>query len=281
MTVTGVLHQTTNSEVANAFFHTVAGWCMPVMAFGMLWVELKVLSHLFIDRPAPPPVRVAREPIARRTPAGPRTPWKRATPAITERAADRRESRTRDRGQAGVRELNQRVFGCVRESMSLADGALLAPILHTCEEGDFTVMPQEAAFPEPGHRSPGDRSEPNAVAGRIEAALRDSSPPAPALSSAPTAGDLLRALRRRWMLALALGGTLAGIAAVAVWYLMTPEYTAYAQIRVLSTQPTVNFSTADRAANQTPFTTYLRTQATQFKDHKVIEAALKRDEVKH
>ena len=41
---------------------------MMPLALGLLWLELKVLSSLFIDRPAPPPVRVAREPMARRKP---------------------------------------------------------------------------------------------------------------------------------------------------------------------------------------------------------------------
>jgi hypothetical protein len=129
-------------------------------------------------------------------------------------------------------------------------GAFLAPILLTCDEGDATVMPQEAAFPEPNNRP-----EPNPVAGRIEAALRDPARPAPALSSTPSAADLLRALRRRWMTAIALGGTLAAIAAVAVWYLMTPEYTAYAQIRVAAVPPTV-MPWSDKNESQTPFMTY-------------------------
>ncbi len=86
VTVAGILHYTTTSEAANAFFHDVAGWFMMPLALGMLWIELKVLSHLFIDRPAPPPVRVAREPLARRTPVGPRTARKRTTTAaVTER----------------------------------------------------------------------------------------------------------------------------------------------------------------------------------------------------
>jgi polysaccharide biosynthesis transport protein len=140
-------------------------------------------------------------------------------------------------------------------------------------------MPQEDAFPEPGPR-PNDRSEPPAVAGRIEAAPRESYPQAPALSSAPSIGDLLRALRRRWMTALALGGTLAAIAAIAVWYLMTPDYTAFAQIRVLSGQPVVDPANADRSGSQSSFMTYLRSQATQYKSHQVIQAALQRDEVK-
>ena len=140
-------------------------------------------------------------------------------------------------------------------------------------------MPQDAAFPEPGPR-PNDRSEPPPVAGRIEAAPRESYPQAPALSSTPTVGDLMRALRRRWMTAVALGGTLAALAAVAVWYLMTPDYTAFAQIRVQSSQPVVDPTNVDRANSQSSFMTYLRSQATQYKSHQVIQTALQRDEVK-
>jgi capsular exopolysaccharide synthesis family protein len=139
-------------------------------------------------------------------------------------------------------------------------------------------MPQEASFPEPSKRPPAERPEPNPVAGRIEAALREPLAPAPALASTPTVPDLLRALRRRWMTALALGGTLAAVAAVAVWYLMTPKYTAFAQIRVLSAPPSIYL---DRERNsQASFLTYLRAQASQFKSRNVIQAALKRDDVK-
>jgi exosortase len=59
VTTTGILHYTTSSEVANVFFHDAAGWVMMPLALGMLWLELKLLSYLFIDRPAPP-ARVAR-----------------------------------------------------------------------------------------------------------------------------------------------------------------------------------------------------------------------------
>ena len=134
-------------------------------------------------------------------------------------------------------------------------------------------MPQEAGLPEPN-----GRPEPNPVAGRIEPAPRDAYPPAPALSSAPTAGDLLRALRRRWMTALALGGTLAAIAGVAVWYLMTPKYTAFAYIRVLSVPP--NILIQEDKGGGSSFQTYLRAQASQFKSRNVIQAALKRDEMR-
>ncbi len=141
------------------------------------------------------------------------------------------------------------------------------------------MIPQEAGLPEPSHRPPADRQELKAVAGRIEAAVRDSYPQAPALSATPGVGELLRALRRRWMAAVALGGTLAAIAAVAVWYLMTPDYTAFAQIRVASTEPRVTYGN-ENASSQSAFITYLRAQATQFKSYNVIQAALQRDEMK-
>jgi capsular exopolysaccharide synthesis family protein len=136
-------------------------------------------------------------------------------------------------------------------------------------------MPQEAGFPDPNGRPP----EPGPVAGRIEPAPREAFPPAPALGATPTSVDLLRALRRRWMTALALGGTLAAIAAVAVWYLMTPKYTGFAMIRVLSTPPRLAEESGDRPGQAT-FTTYMKAQATQFKSRPVILAALKRDEMR-
>jgi len=48
ITVTGVLHRLVNAEVANAIFHDFAGWVMMPMALGFLYVELQVLSHLFV-----------------------------------------------------------------------------------------------------------------------------------------------------------------------------------------------------------------------------------------
>jgi exosortase len=83
ITVTGMLHEMVDSDVANIFFHDVAGWLMMPLALGMLWLELKVLAKLFVEapraqartprgnrnRPAAPPVprpRPARPRAARR-----------------------------------------------------------------------------------------------------------------------------------------------------------------------------------------------------------------------
>jgi exosortase len=87
ITATGILHETSNSETAKAFFHDVAGWLMMPIGLGFLWVELKIMARLFLvkaeqpNRPgrpsAPPaPIRralasdagVAKPPRARQTP---------------------------------------------------------------------------------------------------------------------------------------------------------------------------------------------------------------------
>jgi capsular exopolysaccharide synthesis family protein len=140
------------------------------------------------------------------------------------------------------------------------------------------MMPQEAGPPDPANPQPSGRPEPNPIAGRIDIPQppRDFGAP-PGLSGSPDARNLLQALRRRWMSAVALGGTLAGITAIAVWFLMAPEPTAFAQFRVSSVQPNI---TGDNPANQIAFPTYMKTLAAQLKSRPVIMKALERDEVK-
>ena len=68
ITSTGLLHELVSSEVANIVFHDLAGWLMMPLALGMLGVELKLLSHLFIEPATAQRVRVApqRQPAATR-----------------------------------------------------------------------------------------------------------------------------------------------------------------------------------------------------------------------
>jgi exosortase len=56
---TGVLYQFASGDLAHVFFHDVAGWLMMPLALGMLWLELKALNHLFIERSPNRPVRPA------------------------------------------------------------------------------------------------------------------------------------------------------------------------------------------------------------------------------
>jgi exosortase len=80
VTTTGIMYEMGYSEMANAFFHDVAGWLMMPIALGLLWVELKVLDLLFIEGPAPLP-RSTRDPARRAAlPSAPR-------PAATRRPA--------------------------------------------------------------------------------------------------------------------------------------------------------------------------------------------------
>jgi exosortase/archaeosortase family protein len=65
ITATGILHETTNSDTANVFFHDLGGWLMMPLGLLFLSVELKVLSHLFVDPPPLPP-RAVRNPALRR-----------------------------------------------------------------------------------------------------------------------------------------------------------------------------------------------------------------------
>ena len=46
---TGLLHQTLGARIADAVYHDLAGWVMMLLALSILWIECKLLPHLFID----------------------------------------------------------------------------------------------------------------------------------------------------------------------------------------------------------------------------------------
>jgi exosortase/archaeosortase family protein len=52
ITVTGVLHETVSSAIANLVFHDLAGWLMMPLALGAVWLEFWLLSLLFVERRA-------------------------------------------------------------------------------------------------------------------------------------------------------------------------------------------------------------------------------------
>jgi capsular exopolysaccharide synthesis family protein len=105
--------------------------------------------------------------------------------------------------------------------------------------------------------------------------------PPPGLSSGPDVFTLLKALRRRWLLALGLGSLVAAAAGVAAWFLLAGKYTAFALLHIASTQPRIVFRVADAPEGRYDFLTYQRTQAARLKSRFVLNAALKRDEVKN
>jgi exosortase len=65
ITATGILHEWVDSKTANAFFHDAAGWFMMPLALVFLWLELWVLSRLFLEPPAAPSGRVTAGPRPR------------------------------------------------------------------------------------------------------------------------------------------------------------------------------------------------------------------------
>src|SRR5262245_33082872 len=104
-----------------------------------------------------------------------------------------------------------------------------------------------------------------------------------ALANAAASGTdtaaLLKALARRWPLALVLGLILAGAGAAAAWYLLAAPYAAFAQVRVASKDGAWFGKNPDEGRSE--FLTYLRTQARHLKSRFVLSEALKRDEVKN
>jgi polysaccharide biosynthesis transport protein len=143
------------------------------------------------------------------------------------------------------------------------------------------VLPQDAGFPEPAKKAPSSRREDKAVAGRIDPPRRGlASDPHLAMtpsgySSSPELGSYLQALKRRWVSAAAIGGSLAVVAALAAWFLLTPKYIAFGRVRVAFDVPTI-----DRIPGRGDFMTYLKTQAGHLSGRKVISEALKKDEIK-
>jgi capsular exopolysaccharide synthesis family protein len=96
-----------------------------------------------------------------------------------------------------------------------------------------------------------------------------------ALWSRPDPIALLRALRRRWQLALAIGLVLAGVAMTVTWFMWPSKYTAFALLRVAAAPPRLVFDTADSKVGG-DFATYQRTQVQLIKSRFVLNAALRR-----
>jgi succinoglycan biosynthesis transport protein ExoP len=99
----------------------------------------------------------------------------------------------------------------------------------------------------------------------------------PARSATPTAVSLLKALRRRWLLALVLGLILGGLATVAMWY--TPVFSksgAYALVKINATPTNIVFAQHESVVD---YEKYQKTQAVQVKSQQVLKAALAQPQV--
>ncbi len=146
------------------------------------------------------------------------------------------------------------------------------------------MTPQDASYPEPTGNPPHARPDSRPVAGRVSpriaraAVLAASSPAPTALSAAPDFTALLKALRRRWLTAAVLSVLFGAVAAAATWYLMTPKYTAFVTLKVLSNPQDIIWH--ENPAGIAQQSTYVHSQAAAFKSRRIILHAMQQDEVK-
>ncbi|MBI2806382.1 MAG: polysaccharide biosynthesis tyrosine autokinase [Planctomycetes bacterium] len=101
--------------------------------------------------------------------------------------------------------------------------------------------------------------------------------PIPVLNSTPDAMSLLKALRRRWFLAGAVGFLAACLVGVAAWMLLPSRYTAFALLQV-SSRPS---PLTERLANREEFAITMKTTAARLKSRDVLMRTLSQDSVRH
>ncbi len=138
------------------------------------------------------------------------------------------------------------------------------------------MAPRDAHLPEPvSIPHPARRAAPRPQTTSVPRAAP--SPRPASLSSSPDLPALLRALQRRWLLALGLSLLLVPAAGVGAWVLMSPRYTAFAQLHIASVQPGLLAHNAEENRN---FAVYQKTQATKLKNRTILVNALAEDKVK-
>jgi capsular exopolysaccharide synthesis family protein len=130
-----------------------------------------------------------------------------------------------------------------------------------------------------------DRGNDPSRAGRIKPTKSKAAaaPAGPARAAAPSGPDmkaLLQALKRRWLLAAALSVLLGAAAAAGAWYGLAAKYTAFAQLKIAATTPSLVFRDVNNPDGRNDFATYQRTQAAALKNRYVLNAALKREDVR-
>jgi capsular exopolysaccharide synthesis family protein len=102
-------------------------------------------------------------------------------------------------------------------------------------------------------------------------------PAPPALSATPDAASLLKALRRRWFLAGALGVLAAGLAFTATWYLLPPKFLASALLRIDSRQQTG----LEQQNNRMDHSMAMKTSADRLKSREMLMKALNKEGVRN
>jgi exosortase len=82
ITVTGLLYQVANSELAEMVFHDLAGWVMMPMALGMLFMLQQILALLFVTEDSTVAVLAPRRQVAEPAPAAAVRPRQAASSAV-------------------------------------------------------------------------------------------------------------------------------------------------------------------------------------------------------
>ena len=101
--------------------------------------------------------------------------------------------------------------------------------------------------------------------------------PMPALTMSPDAFSLLKALKRRWFLAGALGLLLAGLVSAAAFVLLPARFTAFALLQV-SSKPN---PLMERLGGRDDFTLVQKTIAARLKSREVLMRTLSEEQVRH
>jgi capsular exopolysaccharide synthesis family protein len=97
-------------------------------------------------------------------------------------------------------------------------------------------------------------------------------PSPPALSESPNVLGLLKALRRRWRLALSLGLVVAAMCGSVTWFALPPmNYLAASRLRLAATPPKILFPTEE---TQGDYAMYRRTQIALIRSRNVLKRAL-------
>jgi capsular exopolysaccharide synthesis family protein len=151
------------------------------------------------------------------------------------------------------------------------------------------MVPPDNSSPEPASSAPRPQSGPlpTAVQPAVGTLLpvlaypRSSgghdSPLPPALAAHPDVFKLLKALKRRWLLAFCLGLLCAGGAMVVTYMVLPPgKYTASTLLKVALQQPRLIFATSEQ---QSDFDTYRRTQVVHIRSRPVLNTALRNPKV--
>ena len=126
-----------------------------------------------------------------------------------------------------------------------------------------------AKEPKPGELAPSRPEAPTVVPRRIIAVTGPSAAPA-GLSTTPDAMSLIKALRRRWFLAGALGCLAAVVTAAVAWYALPPKFLATVMLLVSAQWQ----NGLDRTPNPVDHLRVVRTTADRIKSKDVIIKAL-------